>query len=326
MAENNQHIDQNLSDEELFNRAFQDLSPEDQAIVEGITQKVNERVGELTGYTPAPSRPNWYLYGGIGAGVIAIVLTVALWDGNEALVVDHETPASEEIEEVSPEQTNEDFVPTMSPTEDVITDDGLAETTHEASEITEFSSTDQELPNEVADLIEQINHANQSAEVETTDTQDEERVEYVNDHQVVNMSVVDVEIFSERPLLDNGGGSSNTNSVNDPHIGNATNNNNKSVSYDPEDLPAYYGGQAALKDKVLELTKHIKLEDSSGEMKATIVYFVVNHKGKIEDLQIMAPISDEIDKQVIDAMNKLPLWGKGKKKWKLEYVISITFS
>lgn len=326
MAQHNENIS-NPASEELFDRAYQDLSPADQAIVDRIAGRVNKKVSQRTGYVPSPTKPNWYLYGGLGAGIVAVVLTVALWNSENS----DEIVAEINSEEVSPQENNEAQI---APTEtDVVTDNPVTEDVADVQEeaIKNYSSADQELPNEVADLINQINQQNTEQNTEETPLDIEAEndggaIEYHTDPQVVEMKVVDVEIFSERPILDDKDKSSNNNDVNDPNIGNATNNNNKSVTYDPDDLPSYYGGQAALKAEVLKLTGHIKLEDNSGDLKTTVVYFKVNHKGDIEDLRIMAPINDEIDQAVTDAFDKLPLWSKGKKKWKLEYVISITFN
>lgn len=332
MTEQNQHINHNLSDEEFFDRAFQDLSPEDQAIVEGVTNKVNERVSKITGFTPAPSRPNWYLFGGVGAVLVAVVITLVMVNNNapEEDALTNLVPVVNQDEEIAdPEvQDAEDLQETETVENPVPEDEETPEPVNET------------MSADVANLISQINASNSGSgsDVETpvnmtedvtertTETTDQV-VEYHSDpQQPVEMSVVSIEIFSERPILDDDKSTGNNTSVTDPNIGGATNNGGSNATYDPDDLPSYYGGQASLKAKLLELTNHITLEDAKGDMKTSVVYFKVSNKGEIEDVQIMAPISDEIDKAVTDAVNKLPLWSKGKKKWKLEYVISITFN
>ena len=102
MAKHNENINENMANEELFDRAFQDLSPEDQAIVDGIASRVNDRIAKRTGYVPSPTKPNWYLYGGLGAGVVAVVLTVALWNSDTT----DNTVAENQTEEVSPAENS----------------------------------------------------------------------------------------------------------------------------------------------------------------------------------------------------------------------------
>ncbi|MFT4153758.1 energy transducer TonB [Parafilimonas sp.] len=77
-------------------------------------------------------------------------------------------------------------------------------------------------------------------------------------------------------------------------------------------MPEYPGGMEALKKFML---KNVRQPDDlqAGEKIIVRVSFVVNKNGQIEEVKILNSGREDLDKEVIRVINKMPLWEPGRQ-------------
>lgn len=80
-----------------------------------------------------------------------------------------------------------------------------------------------------------------------------------------------------------------------------------------EVMPEYPGGNVALANTInKELTYPVK-DDSNEIYNTIIIEFVVNSSGKAINAKLVKPQSKELEKQLKEFINKMPLWKAGKQ-------------
>ncbi len=99
-----------------------------------------------------------------------------------------------------------------------------------------------------------------------------------------------------------------------------------SSSFELDEMPAYPGGNEALRYYIMTNFKATGAEKTKLTKYATGVRFIVDSKtGKVSAPEISVSISPEIDKEILRVINSLPNYIPGKKRGEVEIVIGITF-
>lgn len=111
--------------------------------------------------------------------------------------------------------------------------------------------------------------------------------------------------------------------ANDGQLGKPSAN---SSSFKLDEMPAFPGGNEALKNYFVSNFKPATADKSELTKFATGVRFIVNSKtGAISAPEISVSISPEIDKEILRVISSLPNYTPGKKRGEIEVVIGITF-
>lgn len=312
-------------DNQKLERAFESLNKEEQDVVNKITGKVNKRVRTVVGFTLLAFLKNFWWQIGLGITTVVTGAFVLLSPSTDGTPKEELTSSEKNTTEIIDPQ---EVTPTTQVNEE---DTKLAQqpNSNEKEDLSEFLESVQEENNsfnsneaeEKETPITIPEESEEENEVAVTEEENETPTETIQP-----LTVTDIEIFSELPVSGKSDAQGDKKAVTDPNIGSGVSSKGKSTSgYSESDLPKYFGGKEKLKNDINENTIGIKVTANDGRKQTSVVRFVVTTKGKVESIEILAPLTPEIDKQVEKAIQQLTSWDAGKKKWKVEYIVAITF-
>jgi protein TonB len=81
--------------------------------------------------------------------------------------------------------------------------------------------------------------------------------------------------------------------------------------YEYKKMPEFSGGINGLMQYLAEKIKYPNKAQKNGVEGRVLVFFTVNENGAISDIRIEEGVSDEIDKEVIRLVKKMPKWDPG---------------
>ena len=95
-----------------------------------------------------------------------------------------------------------------------------------------------------------------------------------------------------------------------------------------EEMPEFPGGPAAITKFIGENTKYPAIAVENGIQGKVYVSFVVNAKGKVENVKIVRGVDPSLDKEAVRVIESMPMWKPGKqrnKPVKVSYTMPVTF-
>ena len=98
---------------------------------------------------------------------------------------------------------------------------------------------------------------------------------------------------------------------------------NKS-KYTPADVPRFNGGKAGLERYVKQKVGQIEHDKVDFGYRSVIVTFEVSPKGKVDNVQLMAGLSPELDKKTLEIIRNMPDWSPGKRV-KMKYQLAVKY-
>lgn len=93
--------------------------------------------------------------------------------------------------------------------------------------------------------------------------------------------------------------------------------------------PAFPGGEAAMIQFIQKNVVYPELSREMGEQGTVYVQFVVNSDGTIQDVVVLKGVSEQLDKEAVRVVKKMPAWSPGEqagKKVRVRYQIPIKFT
>jgi protein TonB len=93
--------------------------------------------------------------------------------------------------------------------------------------------------------------------------------------------------------------------------------------------PAFPGGEAAMVQFIQKNVVYPELSREMGEQGTVYVQFVVNSDGSIQDVVVLKGVSDQLNKEAVRVVKKMPNWSPGEqagKKVRVRYQIPIKFT
>ena len=100
------------------------------------------------------------------------------------------------------------------------------------------------------------------------------------------------------------------------------------IFYKVEEMPEFPGGELALKKYIASNVKYPAIAQENGIQGKVYVTFIIDKKGKVNDVQISRGVDPDLDKEAIRVISSLPKWKPGKQRGKtvnVSYTIPITF-
>lgn len=94
-----------------------------------------------------------------------------------------------------------------------------------------------------------------------------------------------------------------------------------------EEMPQFPGGNEAMQKYIAENLKYPKTA-IKGEQGRVIVSFVINKRGKVDDVKLIRSVSPELDAEAVRVIQDMPDWIPGKQRGKavnVRYTIPIVF-
>ncbi len=95
-----------------------------------------------------------------------------------------------------------------------------------------------------------------------------------------------------------------------------------------EEMPEFPGGQAAIIRFISENTKYPSIAVENGIQGKVYVSFVVNAKGKVENVKVVRGVDPSLDKEAVRVIESMPSWKPGKqrnKPVKVSYTMPVAF-
>jgi periplasmic protein TonB len=95
-----------------------------------------------------------------------------------------------------------------------------------------------------------------------------------------------------------------------------------------EKEPSFPGGEGAMHRYIQENVVYPELSREMGEQGTVYVQFVVNSDGSIEDVKVVKPVSDLLNKEAIRVVKSMPAWAPGEqagKKVRVRFTLPINF-
>jgi protein TonB len=93
--------------------------------------------------------------------------------------------------------------------------------------------------------------------------------------------------------------------------------------------PAFPGGEAAMVQFIQKNVVYPELSREMGEQGTVYVQFVVNSDGSIQDVVVLKGVSEQLNKEAVRVVKKMPNWSPGEqagKKVRVRYQIPIKFT
>ena len=92
--------------------------------------------------------------------------------------------------------------------------------------------------------------------------------------------------------------------------------NTDSIYTTVDEMPEYQGGETELFKYVLKNIQFAPTDDKGNIYETLLIQFIIDPTGKAIHPKLLNPQSKEMEKQVIEMVNKMPLWKPGKQKGK----------
>jgi protein TonB len=95
-----------------------------------------------------------------------------------------------------------------------------------------------------------------------------------------------------------------------------------------EDMPAFPGGDLALRKYIAQSVKYPVIAQENGIQGKVFVTFVVDKDGSVTNARIARGVDPSIDKEALRVVNSLPKWKPGKQRGKavrVSYTVPINF-
>ena len=100
------------------------------------------------------------------------------------------------------------------------------------------------------------------------------------------------------------------------------------VEEEPEDMPDFPGGQAALMQYLAKNIKYPTIAQENGTQGRVIVQFVVNKDGSIVDAKVVRSVDPYLDKEALRVINTMPKWKPGMQRGKpvrVKFTVPVMF-
>ncbi len=100
------------------------------------------------------------------------------------------------------------------------------------------------------------------------------------------------------------------------------------VFYVVEDMPEYPGGVNAMRKYIATHIVYPEIAKENGITGKVYVQFVVNQRGKIEQVKVVRGVDPSLDKEAVRVIKSLPIWKPGKQRGKpvkVSYTVPINF-
>jgi protein TonB len=95
-----------------------------------------------------------------------------------------------------------------------------------------------------------------------------------------------------------------------------------------EEMPEFPGGDKELQKYIASSIKYPIIAQENGIQGRVYVSFVVNSKGKVEQVKIARGVDPNLDKEALRVINSLPTWKPGKQRGKavkVSFTVPINF-
>ena len=95
-----------------------------------------------------------------------------------------------------------------------------------------------------------------------------------------------------------------------------------------EEMPLFPGGPAELNKYIAQNVKYPVIAQENGIQGRVYVSFVVNSKGKIENVKVARGVDPSLDKEAVRVVESMPEWKPGKqgnKAVKVSFTIPVNF-
>lgn len=83
-----------------------------------------------------------------------------------------------------------------------------------------------------------------------------------------------------------------------------------------ENMPEFPGGQNGLRKKIAKSVQYPEIAKENGIQGKVFVQFVVNQKGKVEQVKVVRGVDPSLDKEAIRVIKSLPQWKPGSQRGK----------
>ncbi|MBE9468006.1 MAG: energy transducer TonB [Bacteroidetes bacterium] len=100
------------------------------------------------------------------------------------------------------------------------------------------------------------------------------------------------------------------------------------VFYVVEDMPVYPGGTNEMRKFIANNISYPEIAKENGITGKVYVQFVVNGKGKVEQVKVVRGVDPSLDKEAIRVIKNLPKWKAGKQRGKpvkVSFTVPINF-
>lgn len=95
-----------------------------------------------------------------------------------------------------------------------------------------------------------------------------------------------------------------------------------------EEMPEFPGGQSEIIRFITSNTKYPSIAVENGIQGKVYVSFVVNAKGKVENVKVVRGVDPSLDKEAVRVIESMPAWKPGKqrnKPVKVSYTMPVSF-
>ena len=95
-----------------------------------------------------------------------------------------------------------------------------------------------------------------------------------------------------------------------------------------ENMPAFPGGDLELRKYIAQNVKYPEIAKENGIQGRVFVQFVVNKKGKVEQVKVVRGVDPSLDKEAIRVISNLPAWKPGSQRGKavrVSFTVPINF-
>lgn len=99
-----------------------------------------------------------------------------------------------------------------------------------------------------------------------------------------------------------------------------------SANFKLDEMPAYPGGDEALKNYIMSSFKAVNLDKSAMSRYTNGAIITVNSKtGEVTDVQLSYSLNKAVDDELIRVLKAMPKWDPGKKRGSVDVMIGVTF-
>jgi len=95
-----------------------------------------------------------------------------------------------------------------------------------------------------------------------------------------------------------------------------------------ENMPEFPGGDLGLRKHIAQNVQYPEIAKENGIQGRVFVQFVVNQKGKVEQVKVVRGVDPSLDKEAIRVISSLPAWKPGSQRGKpvrVSFTVPINF-
>ena len=137
------------------------------------------------------------------------------------------------------------------------------------------------------------------------------------------LTVVTVKIMNKE--TDNGSSKGSSSKISKGNISSSRPGKTDKRSFTLSEMPQFPGGDGQLSKYIKDQVDKKFKDNSELKKKTTVVYFIVNAKGKVVDATIEPKISKEVDQELTDIMLNMPDWKPADHRGRVKYTLVVSF-